>query len=332
MCRAIAWGWLVMWLGARMASGQDQAATQPAMEEAAVPITARVLAVTGDAQHKPLDGETWTACQVGDEYPQETMVRTGVRSSLKLQVGEDDTYTAVVVEAATKTVLSELFRTDSRKRVRIGVGYGKVRAGVVEGGLESDFTVDSPVATLSKRGTWDFGLFYERGTDRFEIFLHDRGLVDAFNRITQTRREVLPGEVVKQTMLRWMDEAQLARNVAVNDILGQSEVGVAFNRLRTDGLRVLDPEGGQAVLIDLSSSASQQVFARHAALALGPGPALGGLQRQSRPEGYFGTGRGDQLIPIIIEASSPLAQKGFARPGRYVFRRDALEGWLAGRK
>jgi len=54
--------------------------------------------------------------------------------------------------------------------------------------------VDSPVATLSKRGTWDFGLFYERGTDRFEIFLLDQGLVDAFSKLTGQHRQVLPQE------------------------------------------------------------------------------------------------------------------------------------------
>ena len=331
MSRSIAWG-LVVLLGVSVAWGQDQAATQPASQPAGTPITARVLAVKGDVQYKPFEGETWAPCKVDDEYPQETMIRTGVRSSLQLQVGDDDTFTAVVVESATKTVLSELFRTEKRKRVRIGVGYGKVRAGVVEGGLESDFTVDSPVATLSKRGTWDFGLFYERGTDRFQISLHDRGLVEAFDRVTGTTRRVLPRETVTEVMRRWMDQSQLARNVAVPDILGQGNIEVAFNRMRTDGLRVLDPEGGSTVLIDLSSSMSQQSFTQQANAALIPLAALGSQRRQMRPEGYFGTGRGDQLVPIIIESNSPLAKQGYAQPGRYMIRRDALEGWLSRRR
>ena len=57
-----------------------------------------------------------------------------------------------------------------------------VRAGVAEGGLKSDFTIDSPVATLSKRGTWNFALYYERETERFEISLLDRGLVEAIDK------------------------------------------------------------------------------------------------------------------------------------------------------
>ena len=35
-----------------------------------------------------------------------------------------------------------------------------------------------------------------------------------------------------------------------------------------------------------------------------------------------------ELIPVILEANSPLVQKGLARPGRYMFRRSALETWL----
>jgi hypothetical protein len=38
------------------------------------------------------------------------------------------------------------------------------------------------------------------------------------------------------------------------------------------------------------------------------------------------------LVPLIIEANSPLAQKGFARPGKYTFRRSALENWLQQRR
>ncbi len=185
------------------------------------------------------------------------------------------------------------------------------------------------MATLSKRGTWNFGLFYERDTDRFEIFLLDRGLVEAFSKVTGVRREVLPREQVTQIMRRWLDEAQILRNVAIADLLGQQDMEVAFNRLQQDGLRVLDPSGGQVVLVDLSSSMAQQQFSTLARRVLPAVQVVAGPP--ARPEGFFGTGRGDDLIPLIIEANTPLVQKGFARPGRYVFRRDALEGWLARR-
>ena len=295
-------------------------------------ITARVLEVRGDVKYAPLDSDELKPCAVDDEYPEQTVIETGVRSSIKLQIGDDDTYTAIVIESASRTILSEAYRTADAKRVRIGVGYGRMRGGVAEGGLKSDFTVDSPVATLSKRGTWDFGLAYERGTDRFEIFLLDQGLVDAFSKLTGQHRAVLPRELVTQTMRRWLEQVQLLRNVPVVDLLGQSDITVAFNTMSTSGLRVLNPEGGYTVLVDLSNSYSQTQFStlvRNSLPALGAAAVIAGQRAPiARPEGFFGTGRGDELVPVIIEANSPLAQKGFARPGSYTFRRSTLEGWL----
>ncbi len=266
---------------------------------------------------------------VDDEYPEQTVILTGVRSSVKLQVGTDDTHTVVVIDPASRTIISEACLTADTKRVRVGVGYGQMRAGVVEGGLKSDFVVDCPVATLSKRGTWNFGLFYERSSDRFEIFLLDHGLIEAINKITRERRELLPQQAVTEAMRRWADEAQVRRTVSVVDILGQSDIQVAFNRLQQSGLRVLDPQGGQSVLIDLSHRAARDLFAdlvRRSLLSVPP-PA----GRLERPEGYFGTGRGDELISVLITGQSELVQKGLARPGEYRFRRATLESWLAER-
>ena len=300
-------------------------ATQPAER---TPITARVLEVRGDVKHAPLDSGDWQPCQVDEQYPAETMILTGLRSSVKFQIGADDTYTAMVIEPASKILISEAYTTADSKRVNIGVGYGRIRAGVAEGGLKSDFTVESPVATLSKRGTWNFGMSFERGTDRFEVFLLGSGLVDAFNKETNAGRRLSPGEFVTQLMRRWLDEVQIHRNVAIADILGQGDMVVAFNRMEQEGLRVLNPEGGQTVLIDLSTSSSQSDFAQlvHQNLPSNLPPIAIGTRLRS--EGFFGTGRGDELIPLIIGSDSTLAQKGLAKPGTYNFRRSALEGWL----
>lgn len=332
-CRSGTMG--VVWftlVGALVALAQPvPPATQPATAPAdRKPITARVIEVRGDVKHAPLGSEDWQPCQVDEEYPEQTVILTGLRSSVKLQVGQDDTYTVVVVEPASRTLIAEAYATADTKHVHIGVGYGQIRAGVAEGALKSEFTVASPVATLSKRGTWNFGLFYERGTERFQIFLLDHGLVEALHRITGERRDVLPGEVVTQVMRRWADEAQIRRNVPIVDFLGQSDILVAFNRLRQDGLRVLNPEGGQTVLIDLSAPAAQQAFLDLVRQSLLRPPTAGGLPegRPLRPEGAFGTGRGEELIPVILEKTSPLVQRGYAQPGTYHFARGALEQWL----
>ncbi len=315
-------------------ANQPQAQPPQSQPAAGRPIMAKVIAVTGDVQHAPLGEETpvWKPCKLGDTYPPGTMIRSGVRSSIGLQIGEEEPYTAMVLESVGLTILSEAFKTQTTKRVRVGVGYGRVRAGVAEGGLKSDFTIDSPVATLSKRGTWNFALYYERATERFEISLLDRGLVDAIDKVRGRSVTILPGELVTEVMRKWLDEVQVQRNVAFVDLLGQGEVDVAFNRLRTDGLGVLDPGSGSAPLLNLSTSAAQTEFTS-VVLETIQDPILlpppdGGPQPIFRPEGFFGTGRGDQLIPILIDPNSALVKRGFARPGKYHFRRSALESWL----
>ena len=308
---------------------QSQPAQQPAERE---PIQTKVIEVVGDVQHKPLGKGDWQPCKNGDSYPQRTMIRTGVRSSIKLQIGAEEPYTAMVIESVGLVILSEAYKTSNTKRVRVGVGYGRVRAGVAEGGLESDFTIDSPVATLSKRGTWNFALYFERATQRFEISLLDRGLVDAINKVRGKTITILPGEAVTQAMRTWLDEAQIRRNVAIADLLGQGDVDVAFNRLRQDGLGVLDPGSGSRVLLNLSSRFAQVEFKaavlenmQESIIVL---PPPGQAPPIFRPEGFFGTGRGDELIPVLIDPNSALVKRGFARPGTYRFRRSALESWL----
>jgi hypothetical protein len=126
-----------------------------------------------------------------------------------------------------------------------------------------------------------------------------------------------------------MDEAQIRRNVPVPDMLGYGDMDIVFNRLAQDGLRVLNPEGGYSVLLDLSSFSSQTTFSELARSSLPPEFGLNLPRGRRAPRaGFFGTGRGDQLIPIILDQNSPLVQKGLAQPGRYSFRRSALEGWL----
>lgn len=318
--------------GQDAAGAAQDAAGQPTSAPAGTtPVYSRVIEVHGDVQHAPFGSQDWQACKLDDAYPARTKIRTGIRSSIQFQIGDEEPYSALLIESVGLTFLSEAYKTQDTKRVRIGVSYGKIRAGVAEGGLKSDFTVDSPVATLSKRGTWNFGMSYERATDRFEIFLLDRGLVDALNKITGQQRRVQPGQAVTQAMRRWLDEVQTRRNVSVIDILGQEDMEIAFNRIKQDGLGVVNVGGGQAQLINLSTPLARTQFAEMVEQTLRmtppttfvrpPGPIV-------RPEGFFGTGRGDDLIRVIIDQNNPLVQRGLARPGTYSIRRSALEGWL----
>jgi hypothetical protein len=322
-------------------SGDAQTPRQPAAQDADSPkatdpaagggILSRVIEVEGDAKYAPVDSSDWKPVQLGDEYPQGTKIITGVRSAVKLQIGDQEPYSCILIESVGLTILSETAIRDDTKKVRVGVGYGRIRAGVAEGGLKSDFTVDSPVATLSKRGTWNFTLYYERDTDIFEIGLLDRGLVNALSRAASRQRTMSPGEFVTQAMRRWLDQAEIERNVAIADIQGQDDIELAFNRITNDGLGVLAPGGGRSVVLNLSNVTARNNFTQRVQATLNGlnlPPIDVNTPPQLRPEGFFGTGRGDELINVIIEAGDPMVQKGFAKPGNYRIRRAALERWV----
>lgn len=340
-----------------LSAGLAAAQTPPAGQSAAAPpapatsgpadrrpVLAKVIEVRGDVQHAAIGSNDWSPCRLNEEYGEQTKIRTGLRSSIKFQIGQEPPYTALIVESVGLISLSELYKTEQTKRVRIGVGHGKIRAGVAEGGLKSEFTVDSPVATLSKRGTWNFGMAYERGTDRFEVFLLDSGLVDALHRLSGKSMELLPGQAVTEAMRAWLDEVQVRENVAVADLFGQEHMQVAFNTLDNSGLGVLGPGSGRAPLLNLSSGFAQRSFAQtlqtqlaQQGVPLPPGVLPGGSNPPAagpifRPEGFFGTGRGDELLEVTLDRQNELVRRGLAKPGRFLFRRSAVDGWLAARR
>lgn len=301
--------------------------TQPAATKTT--IKAKAIEVNGSVDWAGLDGNDWKPVKLNDEFNEQTKFRTGVKSSLKLQIGDEAPYSCMLVDAVGKTVLSEAWKNADTKRVRVGVAYGKVRAGVAEGGLKSDFTVDSADATLSKKGTWGFELFYSRD-GQFEIGLTDFGLVEAISKVTGERRDVQPGQRVTEAMRRWLDQASF-RNVPVADVLGQSDIEVAFNRLDAEGLGVTGVGSGRSVLVDLSNANARNQFAQIAQQALQSAPPLvaqPGQVQTLRSEGFFGTGRGDQLISFIIDSRRDNLKQIFPNGGRFQVRRDVLESWI----
>lgn len=312
------------------ATAMSQLAGQASQPVAAkTTIKAKAIEVNGSVDWAALDSNDWKAVKLNDEFNEKTKFRTGVKSSLKLQIGDEAPYSCLLVDAVGKTVLSEAWKDADTKRVRVGVAYGKVRAGVAEGGLKSDFTVDSADATLSKKGTWGFELFYSRD-GQFEIGLTEFGLVEALSKVTGERRDVQPGQLVTQAMRRWLDQAQF-KNVPVADVLGQSNIEVAFNRLDAEGLGVTGVGSGRSVLVDLSNANARNQFSQIAQQSLQNAPPLllpPGQVQTLRSEGFFGTGRGDQLISFIIDSRTENLKQIFPNGGRFQIRRDALESWV----
>src|SRR5262249_43555745 len=144
---------------------------------------------------------------------------------------------------------------------RLGLGKGAIRAGVAEGALRSDLEIRSPVATLAKRGTWNFRFYAERGTGQFEISLADRGVIDAIKNATGERRVVLAGQAVGAAMLRWIDTARFITPVNVQDWLGLKGAELTFNVSHQTGLGVLLPGGDLVQVLSLTGRGNPALYA-----------------------------------------------------------------------
>lgn len=239
-----------------LAAQTDASATAPASEPVATTsqpeapagtlIEARVIDIKGRAQHAPAgtavtDAAAWQPVQMDDRYTAGTLVRTGLSSHVTLQFGSEEPYTVVLVERMTLANIASLYKTSTEKVSHVAVNYGAVRGGVSEGGLRSSFVVDSTVATLTKRGTWGFRLFVERGTGRYTISLADAGRVQALNRLTRQQQNVYAGQYVTQAMVRWVDQTTFDRLITMQDRFGLTTKEFQVQSFNNSGLAVIEP-------------------------------------------------------------------------------------------
>lgn len=214
--------------------------------QGALQVEAMVIDVKGRAQHAPAgtavtDTAAWQPVQLNDRYPGGTLIRTGLSSHVTLQFGSEQPYTVVMVERMTLADIASLYKTGEEKVSRIHVNYGAVRGGVSEGGLRSSFVVDSTVATLTKRGTWGFRMFVERGSGRYDISLAEAGMVEVLNNITRQRQSIVSGQYVTESMRRWVDQASFDRAITLQDRFGLTNNEFQFKALYDGGLAVMDP-------------------------------------------------------------------------------------------
>lgn len=297
--------WFLTWPAMAQAPATQPASTAPGTQPAKVDeaYLARVVEVVREASYS-VSGKAgpWQAAKVGDLLPAGTWVRTQLRSRLVLAFGPD---TVTVIQPYTLASIDQFHRAGDAKVVRLGLGHGLVRAGASEATLRCDMTIETPTATLSKRGTMDFGIQYTPPTmsspGRFRVFLDREGLVQAMNKMTGQSRTVLPGQYVTQAMQRWIDTATQDRWVAVVDTYGMTDAETLFNQLQDTGLGVVEPGGGSEVLAFSGTDAgalAAQLNAQRLQQGAGLGSMLtGGPGFTDRPEGNFGTGSG-MLQPL----------------------------------
>ncbi|MFP4054318.1 MAG: FecR domain-containing protein [Phycisphaerae bacterium] len=113
------------------------------------------------------DKASWTPVKKGDRLGALMLVRTGLGAEVRLAFSDRCRMT---IRQASKVGIREFYMKGAQATGRLGLKYGSVKAKVDSAAGPNDFEVDTPVATLSVRGSggyaamWgDLGLYF-RGT------------------------------------------------------------------------------------------------------------------------------------------------------------------------
>jgi hypothetical protein len=280
----------------------------------------------GPAGTDPKMAAGWQSLKRGDSLRAGQAVHVPFRGKLKLIARPADPPTVLLFDSGSLVQISELSHQGGVSRSRIELGYGQIKAGVAEGATRSDLEIQSPAATLSKKGTDIFGIEV-RPDGRFNMFLTDqgRGLVQAIQmQSTQMgamnamrSRMITPGQWITHQMARAIDNVQFDRNVNINDVYGMKGVDQLFTMLNDRGFGFLLPAGGGSPLNFQGSQNTEGA------------PATPGLGQQVQPfpqslfqgirdirDGNFGIGQGE--VPSVFGAKAIRGQLKAARRG---FRR-----------
>jgi hypothetical protein len=111
---------------------------------------ARVIEAHGTVELQDEGSAEWRAAMAGDSIGKNTVVSTGFKSSALITLGDS----RVIVRALTKLTLEELVQRNGAEEIGLYLRAGRIRAEVrPPEGLSSAFTVRSPIATASVRGT-----------------------------------------------------------------------------------------------------------------------------------------------------------------------------------
>lgn len=124
------------------------AAVVLAAAQAAAPL-AVIRQVAGTVEIKA-PGKDWVPARAGAALTKDTLISTAFKSVAVISVGTS----TLTVKPLTRLSLEEIARLEGSETVRLALLSGRVRAEVKPpAGGKTDFTVKSPTATASVRGT-----------------------------------------------------------------------------------------------------------------------------------------------------------------------------------
>ena len=120
-------------------------------------LQAVIIKVEGVVQWRPSTKGKWQKAKVNDLLAPGAEIRTGRKSSVTLRVGLNATFK---VDRQSRVAIPEIVQKGGVLKTRVALRYGRADVKVDRVGLDNDFAVASPSATLAVRGTawrmwWD---------------------------------------------------------------------------------------------------------------------------------------------------------------------------------
>jgi hypothetical protein len=166
---------------------------------------ARFIEVRGTVEIQDAGSAEWRAAAAEDFIGKNAVVSTGFKSTALIVLGDS----RVTVRPLTRLTLEELVQRDSAEETGLYLRTGRIRAEVrPPAGSRTDFTVRSPVATASVRGTgFEFDathLYVDNGRVLLEGSGGQMVYVDAGQRsyIDEASQRVIPPFEAEAALLR----------------------------------------------------------------------------------------------------------------------------------
>ena len=110
--------------------------------------------LTGDVSLKPARASAFVPATAGDAVALDTVVSTGFKSTAIIAVGSS----VITVRPLTRLTLAEIQSSSGTEKIDVNLQTGRIKVDVKPpAGTKTNFTVQSPSATASVRGTsFDF--------------------------------------------------------------------------------------------------------------------------------------------------------------------------------
>jgi len=120
-------------------------------------LEAVVIEVEGKTQARPEPEAKWADLKLNQVLKPGATIRTGPKSHVALRVGPN---ASMLVDRQSRVTLPEIIQDGAVLRTRVKMSFGKADVRVDRVGLDNDFEVATPTATLAVRGTtlritWD---------------------------------------------------------------------------------------------------------------------------------------------------------------------------------